>query len=241
VSKIAQTNYSVLGKLLDAADSLAKVQAGILGDRCRNWRDAIEAAGNALQLTTELQFAVSGNPKKPSSPSLASQLGVAINPFPDWETNWKADRDSVSRYRNYLVHDGLVYTVRNTATGETLVLGRAAFAGGTTWKLAEASYATNPQDWERLEKVCEDVWEDTVAFIDLSYERIIIELNSQLTNPVYQLLWGWPSVDAPTVTTDTLLRAPIGPPALCSMQACSSSKTVFDPRTTVISSGPCLP
>src|SRR6185312_15555506 len=91
--KIAQTNYSVLGKLLDAADSFARVQRGDLGERHRNWRDAIEATGNALQLTTELQFAVGGNPKKSKAPSLAGHLGVAMNPFPDWDANWKANRD----------------------------------------------------------------------------------------------------------------------------------------------------
>jgi hypothetical protein len=54
-------------KLLDANDSLTKVRGGDFGDRYRNWRDAIEAAGNALQLTSELQFAIAGNPKNRSS------------------------------------------------------------------------------------------------------------------------------------------------------------------------------
>ncbi|MCE9525807.1 MAG: hypothetical protein K8R36_07110 [Planctomycetales bacterium] len=44
--KVAATSYSVMCKLLDAEDSLIKVQMNELGDRYRNWRDAIEAAGN---------------------------------------------------------------------------------------------------------------------------------------------------------------------------------------------------
>src|SRR5438132_8090884 len=173
VCKIAQRSYSILGKLLDAADSLARVQAGDLGERYRNWRDAIESAGNALQLTTELHYAVAGNPKKPKLPSLTSQLGIIIDPFPDWDANWKADRDLASRYRNYLVHEGLVYTVHNKATGETLILSRAAFAAGSNWKQAEASFGANPGHWQRLETVCHEVFEETVAFIDLTYERLL--------------------------------------------------------------------
>jgi hypothetical protein len=79
VCKIAQTSYSVMLKLLDADDSMAKVRAGDLGDRFRNWRDAIEAAGNALQLTTELQYAIAGNRKKPRAPSVLSQLNFRVN------------------------------------------------------------------------------------------------------------------------------------------------------------------
>src|SRR5438552_8922884 len=118
-------SYSVLGYLADALDSLSKVQAGDLGHRNRNCRDAITYAGNALQVMTELQNAVCGKPNGlKGMKTLSQELAVPIDPFPDWHTNWKADRESTANYRNYLTHQGLFYTVRNQATGETLVLGR---------------------------------------------------------------------------------------------------------------------
>ncbi len=232
VCGIAQKNYSVMCKLLDAADSLAKVQAGDLGDRYRNWRDAIEAAGNALQLSTELQFAVAGNPKKTKASSLAKQLGVTIDPFPDWEQNWAADREMASKYRNYLVHEGYVFTVHDLTTGHTLVLGRAGFAAGLNWKQADASYAANPGSWQPLQVVCREVFGDTVAFIDLTYERLLGSMDSLLTNPAYQQLWGWDHSTPPATWPSTNITTV--------MNACSTSRTV-GASTTNISSGGCMP
>lgn len=222
---IAQKSYSVMYKLLDADDSLELVRAGDFGVRYRNWRDAIEAAGNALQLTTELQFAIAGNPKKPTLPSLASQLGVVISPFPDWQKNWAGDRAMALKYRHYLVHEGIMYTIRVQSNEQTLVLGRTAFAAGVNWKHAQASYNASPADWQPLESVCHAVFEDTVAFIDLTYERLIGHMDPLLTTPAYQHLWGWDN-STPPVTTP---RAVI---AMASTQACSASKTV--PRDITI-------
>ena len=220
VCTIAMRSFSILGKLLDADDSLSRVQAGDLGDRCRNWRDAIEAAGNALQLNTELQYAIAGT----KAPSLASVLGVTINPFPDWKASWAGERDMATKYRHYLVHEGLVYTVTTQPAGVTLVLGRKPFTAGVKWNTASASYDKQPQDWQSLQAVCADVVGDTVAFIDLTYERLIDKLDPLLTTAAYQQLWGW---DHNTVPTAPVVRPKQG--------------GVPGNATTVISSGPACP
>jgi hypothetical protein len=228
VCTIAMRSFSILGKLLDADDSLLRVQAGDLGERGRNWRDGIEAAGNALQLNTELQRAIAG----PKASSLASVLGVAINPFPDWKTNWAHEREMASKYRHYLIHEGLVYTVTRKPAGETLVLGRKAFASGVNWTTASASYDKRPQDWQTLQSVCAEVVEDTVAFIDLTYERLIDRMDPLLTTAAYQRLWGW---NHGTVVTAPVVRpTPAVTPGGVTIHASSASKTV-------ISSGPCMP
>ncbi len=239
--KIGMASYSVMGRLLDSDDSMAKVRAGDLGERYRNWRDAIEAAGNALQLTTELQYAVEGNPKNKKAPSLASTLGVAINLFPDWQLNWAANRDMATKYRHYLVHEGLVYTVQNQATGEVLVLGYQAFKAGGNWNDASASYYARPGDWQTLQRVGEVVLGNTIAFIDLTYERLLASMDGLLVNPAYQQLWGWDNNTPPAAW-------PVRPPAptlpamvngVMTLSACSSSKKVYGP--TIISSGGCNP
>jgi hypothetical protein len=198
-----------------------------LGERCRNWRDAIEAAGNALQLNTELQYAIAG----PKAPSLASALGVAINPFPDWKTSWADEREMATRYRPYLIHEGLVYTVTRQPAGEMLVLGRKAFASGVNWNTASASYDKRPQDWQSLQAVCVEVVEDTIAFIDLTYERLIDRMDPLLTTATYQRLWGWNCGMMPTAPVAK--PTPTVIPGGGTIHASSASKTV-------ISSGPCM-
>jgi len=239
VEKIARASYSVAGKLLDADDSLAKVLAGELGSRYRNWRDAIEAAGNALHLTTELQFAVADRKAtKPTSASLAGQLGMVLDPFPDWKTNWATDRDKAAAYRNYLVHEGLVYTVTRQDTGEVLVLGPAGFGSGVSWMQADASYTANPGDWRPMAEVAQALLGDTMAFIDQTYGRLLGVMDRLLVNPAYQALWGWTATPAP-VTSIGPSPAPAN--TMMSMQACSASKTVGAHLTikTIISSGGC--
>jgi hypothetical protein len=230
VCKIALTSCSIMGKLLDAEDSLNKVRAGDLGERCRNWRDAIEAAGNALQLTSELHYLIAGSPKKQS---LASHLKLAINPFPDWQTNWAVDREMASKYRNYLVHEGHVYTVRDESTGKTLVLGRAAFAAGGDWIQAETSYRARPGDWESLESVCDGVFGDTVAFIDRTYDRLLDEMDELLILPAYQRLWGW---DDSTPPATWPAQPPLADGGIDGGNARSTMKPV---RGTYCSSGGC--
>lgn len=84
ICKIAQTSYSILGGLLDAADSLDKVRAGDLGPRCRNCRDVLMAAGNTLQL---LRVAVLPEPQ--SEEAERAELGplprCAPEPVPGLE------------------------------------------------------------------------------------------------------------------------------------------------------------
>jgi hypothetical protein len=227
VCTIAMRSFSIMGKLLDADDSLSKVMAGDLGERCRNWRDAIEAAGNALQLNTELRYVIAG----PHLPSLAGILGVTLNPFPDWKTNWSAEREMATKYRHYLVHEGLVYTVTTQPAGETLVLGRQAFASGVNWNTASASYDKRPQDWQSLQSVCAEVVVDTVASIDLTYERLIDRMEPLLTSAAYQQLWGW---NHGTVPTSPVIRpSPATIAEGVTIHATSAAKTV-------ISSGPSI-
>jgi hypothetical protein len=187
---------------------------------------------------------VAGNPKDARSPSVAAELGVAINPFPDWKANWAADREMASKYRHYLVHEGLVYTVHVATSGEVLVLGCAAFAASVNWKHAEASYNAKPSEWQSLVTVCQAVFRDTVAFIDLTYERLLDKMDPLLTNPAYQRLWGWDKNTKPAAwphPQPVLSPGSSRVSTMISMQATSASKTVLWSHKTIISSGGCMP
>jgi hypothetical protein len=98
----------------------------------------------------------------------------------------------------------------------------------------------SPGHWRHLETVCEGILEEAVAFIDLSYERIIAKLDVQLTNPAYQRLWGWTPVSARALTPVNL-GTPAALMASFTIQACSASRAVSGTHPTVISSGARLP
>ncbi len=147
VSVIAQRHYSVLVYLLEATDQLHEVLEGRLGPRNRNCYITLMYAGNALQVFTELQGALCGQPKKPDGMSdLAATLSTTIAPFPDWKMAWAPDRESASNYRNYVTHQGYVYSVLRQTTGEQMVLSRDAFKAKApyTWPQAEADYINDP-------------------------------------------------------------------------------------------------
>lgn len=163
---------------------------------------------------------------------------MPLNPFPDWKEHWKDDRDLASSIRNYLTHQGWFYTVRAGVAGETLVPSRVAFAAGVTWKDAEASFASHPDHWQRLETVCEELFGETAAFIDLSYERMIAEMDHQLTNPAYHRLWGWDAAAAPPQSVAKTAQA--FEAGMVLLHGCSASKEVAAPQKTIVSSGPCI-
>jgi hypothetical protein len=212
VSEITRTNFSILNKLIEAEDSYSQLRESKLGNRFRNWREVVAATGDALQLNTTLQDAVS---------NLADLLRLPINLFPDWRTHWAADRALVVNYRNYLVHKGLCYTVHNQGSGETLVLSRSAFAAGVNWKEAAASFNANPGIWQPVQVVAHEMLEDAWAFIDLTYERLLDKMAPLLTNATYQRLWGWVDSSTPPATP------PPQPPAGVSVYATTTSQTVF--------------
>ena len=160
ISVIAQRSYTVLTYILESMDYLRLVEKGELDPRNRYCYITIIFAGNALQVFTELQNALTGNPNKLSGmDDLATQLGVPINLFPNWQTKWRADRDSAVNYRNYLTHQGRLYTVTPTATNKPLVLKRSAFQQNVTytWTHAESDYNANPANWISLSNVCKEI------------------------------------------------------------------------------------
>ena len=221
ISVLAQRNYTVFMYLVEALEHLRLVDAGDLGPRNCNCYIALMYAGNSLQVFTELQTALCGNPRTLSGMAdLAAQLGVAIDPFPDWRKTWQYDRDLLSTYRNYLTHQGWFYTMYKSATKQTLVLKPDAFKPGVTytWTHADRDYAASPGDWFPIQDLCGLVVKDTAAFLDLAYEKICSDLSPLPLTAPYQTLWGWqphqaipvlPS--APVTATATATQRITGP------------------------------
>jgi hypothetical protein len=222
VSVIAQRNYTVFMYLIEALEHWRLVDGGDLGPRHRNCYIALMYAGNALQVFAEFQTALCGKPGSLNGVAdLATQLGVSIDPFPDWKQTWQYDRDLVSTYRNYLTHQGWFYTVYKSATKQLLVLKPDRFTPKVaySWTHADRDYALNPDHWFPIQDLCRLVVNDTVAFLDLAYEKICKELKHLLTVPTYQTLWGW----QPNQTIPTL------PPALSAGSPPRVTSTIENP------------
>lgn len=205
VSVVTQRNYTVFRYLVEALQHGRLVDTGEFGLGNRNCYIALMYAGNALQVFTEFQIALCGKPKPLSGmQDLAAQLGATVDPFPDWNTILSADRERLSIYRNYLTHQGWFYAVYVSASKQSVVLKPEAFTPGAvyTWTHAEHDYATTPSNWMPLQDLCSLIVNDTVAFLDLAYERICATLAPLLPMPAYQALWGWqPNQPVPTLAT----------------------------------------
>lgn len=241
VSVIVQRNYSVFVYAVEARQFLTKARQGDTGPRDRNYIIALMYAGNALQVFTEFQRAVCGKPEPDNLGGircLSVELGVSIVPFPDWRENWKAERESASNYRNYITHEGWPYCVFQQATGKTLVLRPDALKakGACTWKRAENDYAANPSNWIEFGDSCQGIVNDTIAFLDLGYERIVSEMEPLLVNPTYQRLWGW--YDNQPIPPATTASAPTPPGGTAKgttpswMSGSTSSPVDTRPRTS---------
>ena len=191
ISVIAQRSYSVFVYALEAVDHLREVSEGRLGPRNRNCYITLMYAGNALQVFTELQRALSGT--LDGMNGLATTLSMPIDPFPDWKTAWAPDRESASNYRNYVTHQGYIYSVLRQSSGERMVLSRDAFKKKTlcTWLQTEAEYNRDPSVFIDVVDACRGIVDDTIAFLDLAYEKIICVMDPLLEHDDYQRLWGW--------------------------------------------------
>jgi hypothetical protein len=150
-------------------------------------------------------------------------LLVTIRPFRDWKTNWAPKRKKASQYRNYLIHEAVPYTVNVQDSRQTLVLGSSASAAGGNWKDAAALCNANRRDWEPLPKVGQELFDDTVKFINLTYERLLASMDGLLTNPAYQQLWGWDNSTPPTVWAAPFVAS--APPAGASVTVCTVAST----------------
>jgi hypothetical protein len=153
---------------------------------------------NGYQKFTELGNAICAtNPDDfRGMKTLAAELGMPIMLFPDWQSSWEKERKLFTNYRNYLTHQGGMFRV--VRAGEVLILSRAAYKSRKvyTWSQADRDYDADPSQWVTVQSACAGVIQDTIAFLDLGYERIRQRLDPQLVNPTYQRLWGWkPGVD----------------------------------------------
>lgn len=194
ISVLAQRSYTVLVYMLESFEYLGMVKQGSAGPRQRHCYISLMFAGNALQVFTELQRALSGSPSSLSGmKDLATEIGTSISLFPDWDTHWKPARESAVNYRHYLTHQGRFYSVLQQATGQILVLKRSAFKPNMThtWTHAESDYISRPANWIDLADACQDVFDDTLDLLERAYQQIVTVLDPFLLRADYQRLWGW--------------------------------------------------
>lgn len=202
MSRIGQLSHGIWVGLFEAYESLALVKQGEFGVNYRNWRDAIESGGNAMQKFGELQQAIEGprNKKDPNFPgySLRDRLGrqIVVVPKSDWDCIMFPRREEIIGYRNYLVHDGNppIMVDKTQVPPISLVLRKEHFARGNppSWSDQVARYALSPHEWERIEVVCQSVHDDTISWLNDGYRYVNAALAPLLGDATYQSLSGTP-------------------------------------------------
>ena len=131
-------------------------------------------------------------------------LNIPLVPFPDWVTMWADDKKKAATNRYYLTPQGSMFKVHKD--GYVYVPSRNRFNNrqAVTWTQHEQDYENNPNDWVEIATACGDVITETVAFLDLVYERLCSAFDPLLVDANYQHLWGWrPGInplDAPRPT-----------------------------------------
>ena len=193
ISVMMQRSYTVFMYVTEAVEHLKMVTAGDLGRRYRHCFITLTYAGNALQIFTELQRAVCGEPtQRGGIASLSAILRPALDPFPDWEGAWAARRSGIARYRNYLTHQGLPFVVTD-AVGTPHVLKRECVPSRRplTWRESNRRFDDDITSYTTLAGACEQIVADTIAFLNDGYGRICDALEPLLSDGAYQSLWGW--------------------------------------------------
>jgi len=191
IGKIGLLSHSIFVDIVNASDSLVKIQLGDLGgDRFRNCTDAIKSDGDAVQKFTDLQNAVQGD--------LATNLNsnITIWSQQDWQTKWSPSREKIIGYRNFLTHMGnpqVMLQPLADGTSIPLVLHpdnvqRGAFL---TWQQQEELHETHPEKWVPFSDACRVLHESTIIWLNDAYGELIRALEPFLGTDDYCWLWGW--------------------------------------------------
>jgi hypothetical protein len=194
ITRIATLSHSLFIDIVNAADSLAKINAGDLGgDRFRNCTDAIKSSGDAVQKFTDLQKAIEDQ--------LAPALGSTIRLWSgaDWNNIWFPSREKIINYRNFLTHSGypqVMHVPQPDGSRVPFVLHQDYIVRGNylTWPEQEEIFRNDPSKWAKLVDVCNELQSETIKWLNDVYLQAINALHPFLTSEDYHHLWGWDTV-----------------------------------------------
>jgi hypothetical protein len=207
VRKVSELSYSLFADLVHAADSLGHARNGDLGGpEFRNCVDAIKSSGDALQKFTDLQKAV----EQP----LAAALGRTIKLWTpkQWARVWHPSREKIIGYRNYLTHRGepqfMLLTAGDGSSMPYVLKNKYVVREKyLDWAEQRADYKRNAARWAPLPDVCEDLYDETIKWLNAAYRRLVWKLRALPGHPAYQKLWGWDATQGPGMEPRALERA----------------------------------
>ena len=194
ITRIAALNHSIFIDLINAADSLVKINAGDLGgDRFRNCTEAIKSSGDAIQKFTDFQKAI--------EVQLAKALGSTISLWStsDWSSIWLPSREKIINYRNFLTHSGfpqVMHVSQPDGNRVPFVLHQDYIVRNNypTWPEQEKIFRNGPGKWAKLVDVCNELQSESIKWLNDTYLQAINALQPFLTSEDYHHLWGWDTV-----------------------------------------------
>lgn len=226
---VAQINYSLFSNIYRSREALEEIKAGKLGGLTyRNCQDCIKSSGDAIQKFSELQCAISGpiaGQRCFNRTWLSQRLGHKVNIFTptEWQ-KFALEREEKIAYRNYLTHRGqppitLVECPNGESEPYVPLPENVIRTIDVRWESAAYDYTAAPEKWKRLVEVCEELHGDTIAWLDLAYEKVNSALSQVQKLQAFTNACGWDSVNGPGVTPNQL-------PASISMCAVSGTVSV---------------
>ncbi|MCY3016314.1 MAG: hypothetical protein NT171_16700 [Planctomycetota bacterium] len=190
IGQIAELSHSLLGDLVQAADSLVRIRVGDLGgDRFRNCTDAIKCDGDAIQKFTDLQ-------KRIEALTAVVHRPIQVWSDADWRARWFPSREKIISYRNFLTHTGqpqVMLVPQNGGSMVPYVLHQDYVIRGQhlTWAEQKKVYRTSPEKFTTLANACEELHIESIAWLNDAYGEVIRALQPLLSDDNYHWLWGW--------------------------------------------------
>lgn len=218
VQRIIALNYGVLYDLYHARCLLEDILAGKLGVSLGNFTSCIKSIGDAIQKHHDLVYtAIQGHLRQRLGSALASPLTI----WTDDEYNklWKPRRDELVSYRHYITHEAarpfVVPVATPSGTPSFFVIRRQHLADRKRRPALEEQYAlyqNDPSQFATVEVICRELYDDTVAWLDLAYCALLTKMEPLLDLEEYHQLWGWEG-STPMVGSGSgpLLPMPIPP------------------------------
>lgn len=196
VSRMAETNYEIYCNIVDALEEMAEIRTenGMQPPRYVRCLNVFRFSGDALQLFGELRMVVDNQVRK--------RIRQSQKAFDDWD-DWKESKTKLQRYRHMLVHHGRpwFFFTGEEHQGPPYIL-RPEYCGygaqgreSTTWshQKAEDRFKKNDAHFQRLDAACQATLDDSIAWLDRAYKRVVSTMEPWLHTNEYRKLWRWPA------------------------------------------------
>lgn len=193
ITHMSQLNNNILLDIVRSSVNLEKIKGADFGEiRYENSFNAMKQIGDSIQKFTDIQNHI----EKELMKNVLNK-NEKIWSKNDWKEIWKPKREKVIKFRNFLTHTGQLEVILSKDNHIPYVLNKEAFFTlspnneDISWELQQKIYKESPEKYENLITVTENIYKDSIMWLNDAYGEIIKLLQPYLIEEHYHHLWGW--------------------------------------------------